>query len=237
MDKGWSIMFFRNYSKDKEEYFSLLIDSLALYGYYRKEKHNILFPDVNPKNLGVSLISPYFLGNKFIKDYVEKYIYTENPLERFRLSYQIIEMLMDVVVIDNLLHKVIDCQYWILNLRSIQETSTEISRINNIISNAGINETSNFKDACKDLLNLIKPQEKSNDFPDVLYQIRNTIAHRYRVFKDYNTTSLVFKKLRDVCDYFEFFILDILTKYKKNSKINIDKHYKILKEEVKLLTS
>lgn len=235
IDKGWCFMFYRNYTIDKNKDYKRLKNSLSYYGFYTKEKSNCL-TDKNSKSLNVSLISPYLVNNNYIKDYVEKYIYENDNIERFRLSYQVWELLMDDVVIENYLRNISDCKNGLLNTRAEFQPSTEIQRMNIILSNVGMNNVPNFAAACKDLLDIVKPRHKSTTFPDVLYQIRNTIAHRYRIFKS-NMTDEIKDKFSLVCDYFELFNLELITKYNKNSKIDIDKLYNDLDNQYKALNT
>ena len=74
---------------------------------------------------------------------------------------------------------------------------------------------------------LLKKINKKYDstFSDVLYQVRNSLVHRSRLFV--NNQDLL-QDLMSVNDYFELFLYDVVSEYKKTVNADILVHHNML---------
>lgn len=162
------------------------------------------------KELKIRPVNTDFLGNGYLETlYTEMLPYEQNPLAGFLLQYQIFEMLMHSVFNDRLAQFKSDINAFsgtASDLRevfeSLQKVSAERERIRVAIERSQPNSLAlhDIVTTCKELLISAHKTPKSDNFSDLLYDVRNLIFHNYRAIPNgsHSTIDQVNKELMRV---------------------------------------
>lgn len=191
--------------------------SLYKHGYYKKNsilnpKYCISTGDTIKLDKRSEL---FYTDNKHYLDLFLNELYFEtNQNIRFFILYQIIEITIDDILINNLQKQLDNYKIGKGSTRgqdSIIKTNTELERIRKMIELSGISHQ-NHNELNIECNNYLKAKGHDEvDFPESLYYFRNMITHRFRwVIKDQDS-------VKNINDLMENFVFDILTKYKSGS--------------------
>ena len=198
-----------------------LLVSLQCYGVYPDRYKKNSLTDVLPRKVKVNLISPYLATDNYIHNLLTNYIYEENPIVLFMCYYQVIEILMDDMLVKGFIDNILNTFHGNLSLRAEKGETTELTRINKILNESGIVDRPEFLAQCKVVLRRIQ-KNCEDSFADSLYQVRNSLVHRGRLFID---NKSLLNDLSIVNDYFELLIYDIISEYRKKASLSIDSLY------------
>lgn len=195
---------------------------LYKYGYFKK-KCDCTREIIKHKVLYLKSISAFFYKNenshikKYITDLFDKLFFENNPRMKFLALYQIFEIAMDDLLIDLMSDKIENIKNGSLSLRSINSIfnqQSEFTRISEIlrVCHLDFNEYTILNTLCKDFLEK-KGYNINNikEFPDSIYQFRNSLVHRLRWFIEDD------QEINSVNQNFELLIFDILNNYKKDA--------------------
>lgn len=201
--------------------------ALAHESFYLKSDKSNSLSEVSKAKIKLLQSSNYLRGNNYIKDYLTDYLYEADSIKCFLYHYQVIEMLMDDCLMNKLNTAIIQCYNGNLSKRSNNELGTEISLFNELLEKSKLKQNPDFDVACKEFLKAVdKDLSLVKEFPDSLYQVRNTIVHRMRKVINDDVMSL----LDAINDYFEFLNIEIIHAYNNKSKLVYGDFYDFSKE-------
>ena len=193
--------------------------SMYQYGYYReyyRVNPNCTLPKSQNEVHLKKTSDIFFSENEYREDYIKLFIYELyfelNPKIRFFMLYQMIEILIDDIMINQLQKLIDDYKTGKVATRGLDtsiKANTELSRINKMIKLSKLN-IDNYKPLHYECNNyLIKKGHDSVSFPDSLYHFRNMMVHRFRSILD---EEMIINKINDLI---EIFLFDILINYKR----------------------
>lgn len=191
--------------------------SLYKYGYYKK------FYRLNPyhdsfngsKKITLEKISDVFFDNdKYdnpdIEFFVNEMYFEKNQKLRFFILYQLIEILIDDIMINQLEKQLENFKKSKVSTRELDKlikTKTELSRIEKMmeLSKISPDKYSELNDSCNTYLK--SKGQIEFKFPESLYKFRNMVIHRFRsVINDD-------KEFEIVNNLMELFLFDVLINY------------------------
>lgn len=183
--------------------------------YYRVNPHHI--HPKSPNEVYLKKTSEIFYSeNKYQEDYIKSFIhywyFESNPKIRFFLLYQMIEILMDDIMINQLQKQLNDYKLGkaaTRGLDSLIKANTELSRIKKMIelSQLKISDYENLHKECDNYL--VNKGHDTVAFPESLYHFRNLIVHRFRwIISDEETVN-------KINDLMEIFLFDVIINYKR----------------------
>lgn len=142
------------------------------------------------KELRITPVDQSYLGEDYLETlYTEILPYEQNPLAGFLLQYQIFEMLMHLIFnerVGQIKNEVSQFSGTASDLREIfdpiQKLSGERERIRASIvrSKVDVSLLQNVITPCKALLSAAGKVPRSENFSDLIYDVRNLIFHNYR---------------------------------------------------------
>lgn len=127
--------------------------------------------------------------NEYIKNFLNLYCYTDEPVLRFFYMYQVIEILFDECLICYFKNQIQSIQSGLANVRGVDQmvkSLTEEKRFQYIYDSFHKNSIDNLHDSSKLLLNQKGYDTTGVNFPTSLYRVRNMLVHRLRILESDN---------------------------------------------------
>lgn len=203
--------------------FSNVLCAFAKYGYYLMQENNLqLLLKCYPENyltkpnerITIKSTDSILISETYIKYLITKWLPTANqPLQRFVLTYQVLEHCMSMYLHDIILKTTEAYQNNKLSkndfAEKIRETTGEQFLITEIFNNCKIpdNISKAFCDSCLSFFELVKITPKQSDLAHLLYKFRNNIVHNFR--------NIIHEKdaFEKALYGFECVILDLIASY------------------------
>lgn len=192
--------------------------SLYQFGYYKKWKEtNPKCRKIDKKIILEATSNVFICEGRYLDEYIESYVnelfFEDNQKIRFFLLYQLVEIVIDDIMINQLNKQLSDYKKGVVSTRGLDtlvKVNTELQRIKKMIEISHISEEKyrDIHSICDKYLQ--NKGHESVGFPESLYHFRNMLVHRFRwVLKDELT-------IKDVNDLLEILMFDILINYHTN---------------------
>lgn len=210
--------------------FSHEIGAFAKLGYYvlqddNSEQLTKCYPEdylVRPnERIIIKSTKSTIISEQYIKSLITKWLPSANqPLQRFVLTYQVLEHCMSLYLHDIILKTTDAYRESRLSkndfAEKIREATGEQHLIVEIFKKCGIQNdiSSAFCESCRDLFDLVNITYKQTDLAHLLYKFRNNIVHNFR-------NIIHEKKAFEKALYgFENVVLDLISSYKPFEETN-----------------